>query len=157
MSNQFIQQASIAISENPEPIFEKYLPGTALEEAGNELRLQPCPGCGHRDCCNITIEKPFIHCFSPGCGIKGTIVDLFLSSGGIDKAEFYGYLAKIYGLELPDSLIDREQSIRAITVEYYHSELIKMRNTLNTSLRSGNTTKRRSRSLKLASRVITPS
>lgn len=120
----------LAIAENPYPFFEKLFPETTIDYVGENYRLQPCPQCGHRDCCTITSGKPFIHCLSTGCDLKGYTVDGLVSMIGDRANEIYSVADEVYGIEVPNDRLLRLQAIKAIAVEHYHVELINSKESL---------------------------
>jgi len=121
---EYKNKLAMEISGNPEPFFEKLLPGVAVERSGDTIRLQPCPKCGHNDSCNLTQGTPFIHCFSTGCDLKGNIVDALLSLPGVTEGQISSIAAEVYRVDIPDERENKLQRIRDIGIEHYHAQLM---------------------------------
>lgn len=113
------------ISENPEKFYESFLPESNLEHVGSNIRLQPCPKCGHYDCCTITPGEVAVNCFSPGCFSGNHLKFIFEILGyNYDTihrvAEFYG----IPYTEAGEPEVDITDEIRQIAVKFYNKKLL---------------------------------
>lgn len=73
---EWYQQVGTKIVENVESFYEDMY-GATLVSVGSGSRINPCPVCGHNDCCTTTIGSNWINCFSPECGFKGNHINAF--------------------------------------------------------------------------------
>lgn len=115
------------IAENPEPFYNHFFPESRVDPVGVNLRLQPCPKCGHYDCCTITQGEIAVNCFSPGCFSGHHLKFLF---------EIYGYqesllqeVGKFYGLPYIQGPEENPQErrlyeIRDLASKFYHKKLL---------------------------------
>lgn len=124
LSIEYKNKLAMEISGNPEPFFARLLPEVTIEQSGDTNRLQPCPKCGHRDCCNLTQGSPLVNCFHPECEFKGNSVDALLRIPGVTEEQISSIAFEIFGLDIPDDRENRLERIREIGIEHYHAELM---------------------------------
>lgn len=60
------------INEDLDRFYEEFYSAT-LTNVGASYRINPCPNCGHNNCCTITGNT--VHCFSGRCDWKGTHIN----------------------------------------------------------------------------------
>lgn len=104
-----------------------------LQPIGNAYRLQPCPKCGHNDCCTVGES---VHCFS--CDWKGTNINTFIDQcienegiskfAAIKKLEDWSQIAYPKGRTKEDvdraEKQERIQSIKLEAVKFYANNLM---------------------------------
>ena len=133
----------------------KYLNETGIEvkHVGEGIfRVNPCPFCGHRDCCTLYDKSQTFTCFS--CGNSGDVIHLERHlnnlSGNLEAARS---LATKYGVEdlrdtasaeseqkaqaliiqgsQPSSVLQRQRRTRKFVAEYYHQQLMRNQSALH--------------------------
>lgn len=117
------------IEERLDDFLSKFYPKSAQLPLGNGVRLNPCPSCGHNDCC--TFSNGMVWCFS--CEWKGSYTSAYISlaeTQGRGKGQAMHDIAEFTGIALPN--IDSEEylkesriaDIRKIAADIYHSNLM---------------------------------
>jgi len=125
LTTEYKNKLAMEIADNPEPFFEKLLPKVTVERSGDTIRIQPCPKCGHRDCCNLTEGSPLINCFHAGCDLKGNIGDALSRIPEVTEGKISSIASEIFGIEVPNGRLFRQQVIKAMAVEHFSAELMK--------------------------------
>jgi len=132
INREWAQHILAIITEDPEVFYSKFLPAHTLEPAGANLRIQPCPKCGHHDCCTITPGVMAVNCFSPGC-ISGNhlkfIFEVLGFSAELAQAigEFYNHP---YVEDIQLNAKNRLFEIRDIAAKFYHKQFMENDNAL---------------------------
>lgn len=114
------------ISDNPVPFYEKFLPSARLDPVGLHLRIQPCPVCGHYDCCTITPGNVAVNCFHPGC-FSGNHLKFIFEVSAIEQQRMITEISEFYSLPYPGEENDKERrlyEIRDHAVKFYHKQLV---------------------------------
>lgn len=109
--------------------------GVQLTPLGKGYRINPCPKCGHQNCCSINDNA--IHCFSASCGWKGTHITAWYSYAqenlklsldeAIDKLEEYTGVPFPRGSEEEIKAYKEHQKIQEIlryAETFYHNNLL---------------------------------
>ena len=115
------ERVSDFILENLEAFCDLYEGKSQV--TGADVRVNPCPFCGHNDCYTVGEAT---HCFS--CSEKGTNIGMFLKYKG--KKEGILQLEEFAKLKYPrdnspeNKKYARIQEIRSIAVEFYHKKLM---------------------------------
>lgn len=113
----------------------KYI-GGEQERCGRNMRVNPCPLCGHRDCFTVYSQTNTYHCFS--CGKSGSIIDYVIDTGGArDSWGAIQVLAKNFNIEMektgsrPGATMEKggaEQEaicrVHQLAQEFYHQQLV---------------------------------
>lgn len=108
-----------------------------LKKVGaNSYRVNPCPVCGHKECC--TIKEGMIKCFSGSCDWKGTHItawfkyatDILKMSHGQALAKIEEFSGIMYPMENDEQRQAYEkqrriQMIKQFAEEFYHDQLMK--------------------------------
>lgn len=129
INKEWAGQILYLISEDPERFYSSIFPQCTIEPVGANLRLQPCPKCGHHDCCTVTPGELAVNCFSPGC-ISGNHLKFTLETLGY-STNLLHQIGAMYGVPYSDTeepvedpSVERMFSIRDIAVKFYHKQLL---------------------------------
>ena len=68
-----------------------------IKIGANEYRINPCPICGHNDCCTCNEEKKIFNCFS--CKKGGSLIDYEMCKNNCDEAAAITMLEEQYRLK----------------------------------------------------------
>ena len=50
LNKEWAKKVILAVADDPEVFYTRFFPDSKLESAGANIRIQPCPVCGHYDC-----------------------------------------------------------------------------------------------------------
>ena len=82
------------INENLTSFYEEFYGVSELKKIGTSYRINPCPVCGHSNCCTLTGNT--VHCFSGSCNWKGThITAWYMYAGDKLGLSVYEAVAKL--------------------------------------------------------------
>ncbi len=120
------------IAMDPIKFYSAFFPKVEISPVGNNLRLNPCPKCGHYDCCTITPGEIVVNCFSPQC-ISGTHLSFTLEVLGY-KDEILEEIGNFYNISYEKNTYDEKElrlyEIRDVASKYYHKKLLEDTNAL---------------------------
>lgn len=68
------------------------------QPAGASTRINPCPHCGHRDCCTVSQQKQLYKCYS--CDASGDVFNYHELYFSTDKATALKAVASHYGIPI---------------------------------------------------------
>lgn len=130
LNKEWAKKVVLAVADDPEPFYTHFLPDCRLESAGANLRIQPCPVCGHHDCCTVTPGEVAVNCFSPGC-ISGNHLNFIFEVLNFDK-QLITDIASFLKIPYPGDEVRSEEQIRQerlfkireIAALFYHQELL---------------------------------
>lgn len=130
LNKEWSKSVIAAIADDPEPFYSHFFPSSSLESVGANLRLQPCPVCGHYDCCTITPGEVAVNCFSPGC-ISGNHLNFTFDVLGISKDLIVG-ISELLNIPYPENDIqtpeqikkERLGHIKEVAMLFYHQRLL---------------------------------
>lgn len=125
MNKDWASQVLPLIADDLERFYGKFLPGANLEPVGMNLRIQPCPKCGHHDCCTITPGYIGVNCFHPHC-FSGTHIGLLLDVSNIPEEELLTGIGEHFNLPYPGEEVSpdsRMYEIREVATKFYHKQL----------------------------------
>jgi DNA primase len=129
----------------------KYSDSLVMKVGEGTYRANPCPMCGHRNCCTIYEVNQTFHCFS--CGKTGDIIHLekylngfgsnleaarslsrkYQSINQTDGKRMNSIPVKKNDAEAADALPPKERllALRNLAADYYHSQLLSDKNALD--------------------------
>lgn len=118
------------IAQDPYNFYTFFLPSTKVEQEGINYRLQPCPVCGHFDCCTITPGVTAVNCFSPKC-FSGNHLKFVFDVLGYSKKLLYD-IGDFFSVPYPEDTVkteeqimqDRMFEIRDIAAKFYHKQFV---------------------------------
>ena len=132
---EWYEQTAEIIQDRLLEFYEHFYSEYAIEKiGGDKIRIQPCPKCGHSDCCTVGVA---LHCFSGNCNWSGTHInawfDFALNRRSITQAEAVRELDRFTGLNYPLTDTESEyfkkhriqQQILAEAEKVYHRQLMK--------------------------------
>ena len=121
------------IQDRVEDFYTTFYPEFALTQAGKGFRLEPCPVCGHKDCCSI--GEIGVNCFS--CGWKGSHINAYIDYAtniqDITQGEAMNNLAQWSNCPLPEMSEEEQEQhkkrtrtmeIQRYAENFYHEQLI---------------------------------
>jgi len=114
------------ISDDPASFYTKFLPNSRLDNIGMSIRIQPCPICGHYDCCTVTPGNIGVNCFHTNC-FAGNHVKFILESSAIEQNRLIADIAEFYSIPYPGEENEKERKfyeIREHAVKFYHTKLM---------------------------------
>lgn len=106
----------------------KYVTGSAPRIGTDKYRVNPCPQCGHDDCCTVYESTNSYTCFS--CGSAGSVIDFYMASNGIsDVSQAVQELAVDNGIQLKKNNSNnknenKNREIFAEAAQYYHERAL---------------------------------
>lgn len=123
------------INSDISKFYQEFYNAAELKRVGVSYRVNPCPVCGHSNCCTITGNT--IHCFSGSCGWKGTHITAWYAYAG-DKLGLSMYqavekLERYTGYKFPAGTPEemaayekyqKNQRILRIAEDFYHDQLM---------------------------------
>lgn len=126
-----INQAMERVLEAPEEFFQRVidLAGTGCDivTCGSGFRIQPCPLCGHYDCCTFDSVMPVVHCFSAECNTSLNYWD-FAMKMLKDPVKVKNIFEEVTGQRIEvggnGNEIDRLTQIRNWAASFYHKQLL---------------------------------
>lgn len=123
------------INENLTSFYEEFYGVSELKKIGTSYRINPCPVCGHSNCCTLTGNT--VHCFSGSCNWKGThITAWYMYAGdklGLSVYEAVAKLEKFTSYKFPAGTPEeieayekhqKTQAILRIAEDFYHNQLM---------------------------------
>lgn len=125
------------INGSLEQFYNQMYQGIKTVPVGGGFWLEPCPMCGHNDCAIIS-DRNSVHCFSGGCGWKGTHIKAYIQYAREklhkkqtdiirDLERWSGIPYPLLGtkeeVEAAEHYI-RIQDIRSKASEFYHNKLM---------------------------------
>jgi hypothetical protein len=132
---EWYEKTADIICDNVEDFYDKFYNPDSIKRVGDSVRINPCPVCGHNECC--TVKGNTVHCFSGSCGWAGTHINAWYyyctNVRGINIGEAIKELDDFTGLKFPvgseQDMEDyvkhqRQQSIKAKAEQYYHRQLL---------------------------------
>ena len=136
---EWYEVAATFITQHLDYVYEKlYGDGFRLEPAGKNIRINPCPICGHHDCC--TINDNSVHCFSGSCDVNCSHINLWIryceEKKNISKGKAIELLADVIGTPYPAlspeeqakaEQAKRRQDIMQKMEDILHEQLLKCR------------------------------
>ena len=75
MSNWF-KQVTEQILKKQDDYIATFFPESTSTVSGKNIKLDPCPFCGHDGCFSMTRGYNAGHCFSVECKVKGNLIKL---------------------------------------------------------------------------------
>lgn len=122
-----------------EEFYQKAYPKVTLQSLSygdsSSFRLQPCPMCGHEDCCTVTSLG--LNCFSGSCSWKGSHVKAYISYAKKklrkNDLKIQEALRDVTNIEIPVMSIKekieyeqfrKRQEILSIAEDFYHNQLM---------------------------------
>lgn len=123
------------INNNLVSFYDEFYNIDGLKKIGASYRINPCPMCGHSNCCTLTSNT--VHCFSGACNWKGThITAWYMYAGeklGLSIYEAVASLEKYTGHKFPAGTPaeieayekhQKHQAILRIAEDFYHDQLL---------------------------------
>lgn len=140
--NEWYRAVSDKIGKNIEKFYQDMY-GRELINLGNGYRVNPCPLCGHNDCCTVNTEENYVNCFHTDCEFKGSYISSFIkfvtetyNAPNNTKSTALKMLAEWTGIPYPANndnpaqreaaiRFQRQQEIREKAVIFYRRQLTK--------------------------------
>lgn len=133
---EFIQQNDQWIKSHLREFYESvYGDVSTIIPVSDGFRLNPCPVCGHNDCC--TVSENGLKCFSGECSWKGNHVRAYYTYAAekLNQKEYQAQerLHQITHIALPNMnpqeqeryrRMRRQQEILVIAEDFYHRQLM---------------------------------
>lgn len=133
VKKEWHEKINDAIIDNLEDFYESHYDESEIKKTGKGIFLNPCPMCGHNDCCHVT--EIGLHCFS--CDWGGSHTKVFTEyARTVHNKDLYSInqeLSKWAGVSMPtESAADMEkrdqhqriQTIRKRARALYHTMLL---------------------------------
>lgn len=131
---QWYDAVQVFLNDNLQDYYNNFY-NSNLIPVGTNYRLNPCPVCGHMNCC--TISGNTVHCFSGSCDWRGTHINAWYAYAteklGINIGEAVKRLADYVGIPFPAGSkedmeayekVQKQQAILRVAEEYYHKQLL---------------------------------
>lgn len=130
LNKEWAKKVILAVADDPEVFYTRFFPDSKLESAGANIRIQPCPVCGHYDCCTVTPGEVAVNCFSPGC-ISGNHLNFVFDVLGINRQLILD-IAEFLRIPYPGDEVQTEEQlrqerlfkIREAATLFYHQRLL---------------------------------
>ena len=137
---EWYQAVSEKINNNIEDFYQAMY-GEVLQPVGRDYRVNPCPLCGHNDCCTVSAETNTTKCFSTGCEFRGTHITAFVTyviekfeAPKNNKSTALKMIAEWSGIPYPTTgnkaqieasyKFARQQEIREEAIKFYSKQLL---------------------------------
>ena len=111
---------------------QKYADGKLSNLGVNAQRVNPCPQCGHNDCCTIYKDSNSWYCYS--CGSGGSVIDYVMAEQKMsDVSEAIKIIARDNGIILDKKFqenINKESKIQEIfnLATWYYNQILNKNN-----------------------------
>lgn len=134
--NEWYDTIAMLIDNNVEEFYEKFYPGSSVKRIGSQYTLEPCPACGHKNCCRI--GPNMVNCLSANCGWSGTHINAWCeyakNAEGFNYGQSIRALADYFDLPFPEEMsaeeavkqehIRRQQDILSHAEKFYHTKML---------------------------------
>lgn len=133
---EWYESVQVEINKDLDAFYNKFYKIDKLEKIGpNSYRVNPCPVCGHRNCC--TLKDNAVHCFSGKCDWKGTHITAWYSYAkdklGLTMYEAINKLEEFAHIKFPVGTPEemqayekhqKQQRMLRIAEDFYHEQLM---------------------------------